>query len=85
MLWWNILLTTQKFLIINRPIKGFILFDDINHEAYDIGECSNKTVIEVCKPYKHLDILNAGRGFLVFNNFNFFRIHADAFNRNDQF
>ena len=61
-----------------------IFFDSGNHGADYIGKCSEKMVVEICKSYKCLDISNAYRSFPILNSFNFLRVYADTFGKNDQ-
>ena len=61
-----------------------ILFDSDNHGANYVEKCSDKTAVEIRKSYECLDFSNASRDLLILNSFNFFGVHTDVFDRNDQ-
>lgn len=75
----------KAFLTINKLIKNFIFFNNINHETYNIEKSSNETAIEICKPYKCLDVFNVNQGFPILNGFDFFEVYADAFSEDNLF
>lgn len=59
-------------------------FDSGNHEADYIRKCFDKTKIKICKSYECLNVSDAYRDLPILNSFNFFEVHADTFDRNDQ-
>ena len=59
------------------------LFDSGDHGADYVGKCSDKTAVEIYKSYECLDVSNVRRCLPILNSFNFFRVHADVFGRND--
>ena len=61
-----------------------ILFNSGNHGADYVGKCSDETMVEICKSYECLNVSNIHRDLLILNNFNLYRVHSDAFGRNDQ-
>lgn len=64
-------------------MKSFIFFNGINLGIYNIRKCSYKTAIEICKPYKYLNVLNTGWNLPILNAFDLFGVYANAFNKDD--
>lgn len=74
----------KGFLIINRLIKDFILFNSINYRTYNVRKFFNKTAIKILKPYKYLNVIDADYDLLILNNFHLLGVYIDAFNKDDQ-
>lgn len=74
----------EGFLTVNRPMKGFIFFNGINHGTYNVRKCSDQTAIKICKPYKCLDVLVAGWGLLILNGFDLLEVYMNIFGGDDQ-
>lgn len=71
-------------MIFKGLVEHGILFDIGNHKAKYIIKYFNKTARKNNKSYECLDVSDACRNLPIFNNFNFFGIHANAFDRNNQ-
>lgn len=73
----------ERFSIFRGPVKRDIFFDNGDYVTDHVRKCFDKIVVEICKSYKCLDVSDAYKDLLILNSFNFFKVYADAFSRND--
>ena len=65
-------------------IKYGNLFDSGDHGADNVGKCSYKMTVEICKSYECFDISNLYKSLPIPNSFNFLGVNANVFVNNDQ-